>query len=180
MSPEELRAAADQIEKLFKEDAPRIIGIEGKKHFQESFVNEGFTDEKLEKWKALQPATIARKKKKNGDVTKILTDQGHLAQAIDWNADFNDQSVTFSNDRPYAQIHNEGGTVTQGGRSELFQRNRDEKTKKFTKGTTAGRGFSFVARSFSMPKRQFMGPSKTLEKKIVDKITARLEKIIKR
>jgi phage gpG-like protein len=180
MSPNEMKEAADQVKQLFEKDAIRIIGIEGKKHFQDSFTNEGFTDEKLEKWKPLSRATIARKTKKDGGIAKILHQEGHLEQAIDWSADYGQRGVVFKNDRPYAQVHNEGGTVTQGARSELFTRNRDEKTKKFTSGTNAGRGFSFKERSFSMPKRQFMGPSRVLEKKIVEKITARLEKILKR
>jgi len=179
MSPEEMKTAADQVKKLMTEDAYRIIGIEGEKHFKKSFQDEGFTDENLEKWKELKPATVKRKTKKDGNVSKILHDQGHLEDAIDWNADYGAGGVVFSNDRPYAQIHNEGGTITQGSRSELFVRNRDDKNR-FAKGTTAGKGFTFQQRAIEMPKRQFMGPSRTLEKKIVDKIAKQLDKIFKR
>lgn len=175
MSPEEMKTAAAQVEKLFKEDAVKIMGIEGEKHFKKSFVDEGFTDEKLEKWQKLKPATIA---KKRGNNQKVLTEEGHLADAVDWEADYNGQAVTFKNDRPYAQVHNEGGKITRRARTELFKRNRDER-KKFAKGTTPGQGFTFKETSYNMPKRQFMGPSKVLEKKIVDKITKVLDKIFK-
>lgn len=179
MSPEEMKTAAVQVKQLMEVDAIRIIGIEGKKHFKKSFQDEGFTDESLDKWKPLKASTIKRKTKKNGDVAKILHDQGHLEDSIDWNADYSAGGAVFSSDRPYAQVHNEGGTITQGTRSELFVRNRDDKNR-FAPGTTNGKGYTFKERAIQMPKRQFMGPSRTLEKNIVDKITKQLDKIFKR
>lgn len=178
MSPEEMKIAAAQVEKLMKVDAYTIIGVEGAKHFKQSFQDEGFTDETLEKWAPLKPATIRRKQRKDGNSPKILTDEGHLKDAVKWRADTSQGGVVFTNSRPYAQIHNEGGKVVKGARSEIFKRNRDDK-KRFAPGTTSGKGFSFKESSVQMPKRQFMGPSRALEKKIVNKISKQLDKIFK-
>ena len=176
MSPKDAKTAADQVKKLLEVDAVKILGIEGVKHFKKSFVNEGFTDEKLEKWPELKPSTVKRKTKKNGSLAKILHQEGHLADAVDWDGDFNKGAVTFKNHRPYAEIHNEGGDINQGERSELFTRNRDDKNR-FAKGTTSGKGLSFKARTIEMPQRQFMGESKVLEENVVGIIEKQLDKI---
>lgn len=82
---------------------------------------------------------------------------------------------------PYAQIHNEGGTIQKAARSETFVRNRYKKGPKskafggmglYKKGTTAGRGLTFKAHSITMPKRQFMGPSPTLNARILERLRA--------
>ncbi len=75
---------------------------------------------------------------------------------------------------PYARIHNEGGTITRDARSETFVRNRDAK-KRFTKGTTKGRGFTFSAYTYTMPKRQYMGITETLKNQIRDRIIKKLK-----
>ncbi|WP_170982906.1 phage virion morphogenesis protein [Dyadobacter frigoris] len=171
-----MKTAAAAVKKLMEDDAYTIIGVEGEKHFKKSFRDEGFTDESLEKWTPLKPASEERKRKKNGSVPPILTDKGHLSDAVDWHK--GNGSVVFTNDRPYAEIHNEGGEIRQGARSETFQRNRGEKNK-FAKGTTPGKGFAFKEKTIEMPQRQFMGPSKVLEEKIISKIEKQLDKIFK-
>ena len=77
---------------------------------------------------------------------------------------------------PYAKVHNEGGTINRNARSETFLRNRvQKKTKKtklgqFRKGTTKGKGFTFKAYSYQMPKRQFMGINNVLQQSIINRI----------
>jgi phage gpG-like protein len=146
MSPIEAKEAADAVKHFMTGDALKIVGIEAKKHFQEGFQtdHQGFTDDHLEKWKPLTPATVKRKTRKNGTTPPILTDKGHLRDSIDWEGDYNDQVVIMSSDLPYAEVHNEGGGPK------------------------------------NMPKRQFMGPSKQLEEKIVAKFEKQLDKIFGR
>lgn len=111
MSPAELKTATDNAAAFFKKDALTIIGVEYKKHFQRSFQRDqqGFTDGSLVKWQALKPATLKRKTRKNGTAPPILTNEGHLRDSIDWEADYGQQAAVLSTDRPYAQVHNEGG-----------------------------------------------------------------------
>lgn len=144
MSPKDAKQIASEVNRFFTRDAVTIVGIEAKKHFKEGFQKDkqGFTDEKLEKWQELKPATVKRKTK-NGSTPPILTDKGHLSDSIDWNADYNTKEVTMGSDLPYAQVHNEGGG------------------------------------SKNMPQRQFMGPSKKLEEKIITKFEAELDKIFR-
>jgi hypothetical protein len=55
MTPEEfqrvLAAKMDEIKRYRDEDLPHVIGKEAVDHFQDSFTNEGFTDETVEQWK---------------------------------------------------------------------------------------------------------------------------------
>jgi phage gpG-like protein len=80
---------------------------------------------------------------------------------------------------PYARVHNEGEIINRAARSETFVRNRYTTGKKskyfggmgaFKKGTTAGRGLTFKAYSYSMPRRQFMGHSHQLNDRIIKRI----------
>ncbi|MGA0556545.1 phage virion morphogenesis protein [Larkinella sp. VNQ87] len=137
MSPEDFKQAAKQAQAFIQNDVPRIVQVEGKKHFKQSFHNEGFTDVTLEKWPDISEKAKDRKRRKNGSLPPILTDTGNLGDSID--ADIQPGQVVFGSDVPYAKRHNEG-----------------------TNGT---------------PKRQFMGPSKALDQKIIAKIERELKKI---
>lgn len=83
---------------------------------------------------------------------------------------------------PYARVHNEGELITRAARSETFVRNRYTRGAKakyfggmgaYKKGTTPGQGLSFKAYSYRMPKRQFMGHSAQLNKRIILRIRSR-------
>ncbi|RQO78100.1 hypothetical protein DBR40_09120 [Pedobacter sp. KBW01] len=84
-------------------------------------------------------------------------------------------SVKVGNSAPYAAVHNDGGEIRRSARSELFVRNRYKKGAKgkmfggmgaFKKGTTSGKGLTFKAYSFKMPRRRFLGRSAALDRKI--------------
>jgi len=142
---------------------PDIIAVEGKKHFEQSFDNQGFTDKSIRKWKRRRFG--GQRNKKRGGRTKAYSeflrkDKGrailvshqadkkgpHLKDSI--RATKTKKQVIFSTDKPYAQVHNEGGH--------------------------AGRGAGF-----EMPQRQFMGPSEELNKKIERKITREMDEFFK-
>lgn len=67
-----------------------------------------------------------------------------------------DDTATLAASMEYAAIHNFGGQITIGARSELFVRNRDAITKKFTKGTTKGRGHTIGEHTVTIPARPFV------------------------
>ena len=54
MTPQEAAQAVkrklQELERFRREDVPEIIGTEAVRHFNQSFVNEGFTDKSLKKW----------------------------------------------------------------------------------------------------------------------------------
>ena len=72
---------------------------------------------------------------------------------------------------PYARIHQFGGTINQGARSELFVRNRYTKKPKkglFKKGTTPGKGLTFKARIIIIPARHYLVFADALRKSILN------------
>ncbi len=81
-------------------------------------------------------------------VTDQLRDSIHF-QMIGNNA------VAIGTNKVYGPIHQFGGTINQGARSELFTRNR--KDGRFAKGTASGRGFTFKERTINIPARPFLG-----------------------
>ena len=141
----------------------RIIGVEGLRHFDKSWDNEGFTDNGLKKWPTRQ-WNKSKVKKKGGlrkdykrwkikDKGRRLlishrtdTKGGHLRHSLTYRVV--GTKVIFSTDKAYAKVHNEGGK--------------------------AGRGIGFT-----MKQRQFMGHSRQLDKKIKKKLDKEMQKIFK-
>ena len=137
------------IEAFLDDKAMRIIEAEGTTHFNDSFINQGFTDRTLAKWKTRKPPkglkgkALDKWEQKNKGRSILVshttdTKGGHLKDSI--SAEISGDSVLFSSDKPYAAVHNDG---LQAGR----------------------------APGFTMPQRQFIGPSEALENKIIDKLT---------
>jgi phage virion morphogenesis protein len=104
------------------------------------------------KWAPLKPSTLKRKKG-----PKILTESAMLRGTIRWQL-MGANAVAIGTDRPYGRIHQIGGTITQGARSELFTRNR-RKSGAFKKGTKEGQGFTFKKRKIKIPARPYLGIS---------------------
>jgi len=110
----------------------------------------------------------APRKKKDAKVRALLVKTGRLKRSVRI-ARTSNNSVTVTSDVPYAEIHNQGGSITLNARSEVFKRNRNQKGNNkgnFTKGSTAGKGSTYKQGSIKIPKRQFMGMSKNLQQQI--------------
>lgn len=159
----DLKNQARLTKKVIKGDLQRIIGVEGLKHFDKSWDNEGFTDNSLQKWeprkepkkkfkkKGGQRKDYKRWKAKNKGRRLLLshrtdTKGGHLRHSLKYR--IVGTKVIFSSDKAYAEVHNEGGK--------------------------AGRGIGFT-----MKKRQYMGPSRKLDQNIKRKLDKELDKIFK-
>lgn len=158
---DDMKRQAKEVAGMIKKDLPRIIGVEGKNHFEASWRHQGFKDQGIERWK---PRKAPPRLTKSGKISKTYLEwkrknnrpilyshasdrKGiHLKDSI--RSIVGVARVTFATDKPYAKVHNEGGR--------------------------AGRGSGF-----RMPKRQFMGRSRTLDKRIGDKATQVLNKKIK-
>ena len=114
-------------DKLF-EILPTIVAVEGQLFFESSWDNQGFTDRSLTKWKKRKAPkqftkahneTAAYKTFRRKDAGRaILVSHGsdtkgtHLKDSI--RSDANSARVIFSTDKPYAQVHNEGGHAGRG------------------------------------------------------------------
>lgn len=158
---EQFRKKMEDVNRFAKEKVPDIVGVEAVDHFKESFDREGFTDETLQKWPdvrrrdpdsewfGFQPGN-KKQFSQARTVAKILTgDTGELREAITYRKE--PGKVIVSNDKPYAHVHNYGGTAKIFGK-----------------------------KSFLMKQRKFMGPSKTLAIKINDKIFREITNILKK
>ena len=129
----------------------RDVGIEGLAFFKGSFRKKGFEDVVLEKWKDRKPTLYKNKKGTyvNGSdhSRAILVKSGRLRRSL--RKSVSGMEITFASDLPYAQIHNEGGAVK----------------------TRNGKTF------FRMAKRQYMGESQTLNTKVGEMFTQRMDKL---
>lgn len=152
--------------KLFaKNDVQRIVGVEAVKFFKDSFIQQGWTDVNTEPWK--QRKTKDKGTKGN---RKVLEKTGALMNSIQYEIRGN-KIVVMSKDIPYAQIHNEGGVIST-----------TQKVRSHTRRTRSGRSKVRAHTrqiEFTMPKRQFMGNSQELNKKIELIIAKRIKKILK-
>ncbi|WP_286767171.1 MULTISPECIES: phage virion morphogenesis protein [Sphingobacterium] len=136
-----------------KEALPEIVGTEVVNSALDNFKTESYFGEK---WKE-------RKDKKNKK--KLLVNTGTLQRSPRVILS-SPGMVTVGSDVPYAEVHNDGGTISRASRSETFIRNRyknGSKKGRFKKGTTDGQGQTYKAYSYSMPMRKFLGPHPKLK-----------------
>jgi phage gpG-like protein len=139
-------------------------------HSLESFHDQGWTDSSLEPW--------SPRLSKNGKNTgrAILVQSGRLRRSIRVLTATAD-SVTVGTDVPYAQIHNEGGTISHPARDTILNFTEHKgidyeihgkKSMRLAKVQTINqqRGIKAIRRATikehttTMKKRQFIGNSK--------------------
>lgn len=148
---------------------PQIIAETAVEYFKESFIKKSFNGKA---W----PAT--KKPVKRGS---LMVRSGALMSTIRPSLITANTVVTSAGSSKvrYARVHNEGGTIDRAERSETFVRNRHTTGRKskyfggmglYKRGTTAGRGLTFKAYSYKMPQRQFMGHTKELNNRIINRI----------
>ena len=173
--------------KKLKQTLPREVGEITANFFQDNFTKQGFDDNGVNPWKP-------RKSKKDSG-RAILVKSGKLRRSIRLrSATFN--KIVIGTNIKYAQIHNEGGTIAHGARESVIHFRKVDELRKMGKN---GKLTSFMGSSFSkkkgshfaqkvsigahdsvMPKRQFIGNSRNLEKKQRAYMKIRLDKILGR
>ena len=99
---DELNAKLEAAIEYFEKDVPVVIGVEAVKHFKQNFENEGFDGNKWAARKTIRTGST------NGQ--KILGKSGELSESIDYKIEGG--TITIYSDKPYAEIHNEGGIIT--------------------------------------------------------------------
>lgn len=149
-------------------DIPRIAGVEAERFFKDSFRRQGWHDKVFTPWKARGGArTRALGEKRQGRA--VLIKSGALRRSvrvIRIGANF----VIVGSSLPYAQIHNEGGTIT-GTHSVRAHKRRGRK----------GAGeFPVQAHSRTVntkiPRRRFIGNSMALNLEISKIIRYRIRR----
>ncbi|OJV19341.1 MAG: virion morphogenesis protein [Bacteroidetes bacterium 41-46] len=136
-----------------------ILGVEAVNHFKASFENEGFTDEEVKKWPDVKRRNPDSKWYGHSGQTGKFSQTRTLAKILSGESGELKNSISYvkietgvrvTDATPYAGVHQFG-----------------EMAKVYGK------------KVFQMPARPFMGKSAVLKKKIEDKITAEIKKILK-
>jgi len=141
------------------EDIKDLAGVEAVKHYKESFANEGFTDENLQKWpdvKRRDPNSPwyghsgqTGKFSQTRTLAKILNGEtGELKEATTYSKTAT--GVRVYNEKPYASVHNFGGMAKVYGK-----------------------------KTFQMLARPFIGKSSALIGNIKTEIKNRIKDILK-
>jgi len=145
---------ATKLKSEINDKLPIVAGKMAVDFFKESFQKEGFTDQTYERWSEVKRRQDPRVRGARA-TRKILTgDTGDLGESITYRktspGEVTITAEAYSKDGfNYAPVHNQG--VTDAGRN----------------------------RNVVIPKRQFIGPSKTLKRAIEDEIERKLNDIMK-
>jgi len=167
--------ALSRFERVLPETVSKMGNI-ALNHFKSSWRTQGFTDRNVKRW----PARKKEDKKRLGRA--ILVKSGRLRRSLR-RVPFGRFGVVIKTDVPYAEIHNEGGTIKHGTRAGLlsFNGGRLARTRTERQRQRVTQQIPFVrgASETKMPQRQFMGDSKVMEGKIEQMIDAQIRKTFK-
>ncbi|SCY94547.1 phage morphogenesis protein [Flavobacterium caeni] len=159
----DLQKLLDRAAREIPEKALIAIEVEGKNFIQMNFENEGFTDSVLEKWKERKTTDDQGR-----DITRYRTNRrGKRGNLNKYGSGIQDRALLT-------------GLATGGNKLRNSIKSRVMKSSKqvrfYTSKEYADRHNEGLA---GMPKRQFMGKSRYLDKQIAKKITKELDKILK-
>lgn len=159
------------------EAIPRLLGGVMLRFYQDSWQRQGYVSQSYEAWKlrAQPDASEARYGRR-----AVLVRRGHLRRSLRLRV--KGRRVTVYTNKPYAQIHNEGGTVsaTQAVPAAKVKAH----TRKLANGTrvsvkTYDRGAYSRKVSFRMPQRQFMDvPGEALSPVLERRLFLQLQKYL--
>jgi phage gpG-like protein len=165
--------AIKQIQQL-RQTLPKHIGVTAENFFKSNFDAQGFNGNTLVPWRPTKNKSNAFGQKSQG----ILIASGALKRSIRHVAKQGYVEVFSDGARvPYANIHNNGGTVTV---------RITEKSRKFfwamhkKTGDGMWKALALTKKtsiSFKMPKRQFIGESKQLNNELVKVVTKSINQI---
>lgn len=151
---------ANSSSRLFRR-LPALLGNTALNFFDDSWTRQGFVDQRRERW---APRKSNDKRKGN---RKILVQSGRLRRSLRMRT--RGSRVIISTDVPYAQVHNEGGRI----RGKVRVRKH---TRRSPRGRVNVRAHTRNV-NINMPKRQFMGHSEVLDKRMVALVTRALDQI---
>lgn len=142
--------------------------VEAVNFSKERFVRKNWVDSKREPWKAW--STKYAQSDRHGASLLVGKKSGRLKRSIrKLRATAN--SVVIGTDVPYAEIHNEGGTINKSTRVRAHRRTRKGKTTDVKAHTRH--------MNLTMPPRRFIGESALLSRRIERQLQKEMNKILK-
>ena len=182
----------DEVIKVVNDQLPRKVGVMAVNHFKENFRRSGFVNSGLRPW----PKTKRQMSNLHGADSRygpLTSSRNHLMSSIESHPGVGEVSIV--NPVPYASIHNEGGniithpTVTPQMRKFAWAMayslaGNKPLTKDIPTEAQKWKGLALTKKKSitihaNIPKRQFMGDSLELNKKIETTIEKELSKLIK-
>lgn len=174
-----------QIKDNLLRDTARIAGVESVKFFKDSFVKGGFTDSSLQKWPD-------RKSPLGGK--RMMYGRGTLMQSIR-KVEESTKRIVIASDVIYSEIHNEGGEIIVTKQMKKYwwaqyykltgkvKQTKSGKVSKSASNTQISAKAAYCKRMAMMkegtkikiPKRQFIGESKTLMNELDKHFAERIE-----
>jgi len=138
MTPEQMQAIVkahiNELKEFKKQDLPIIIGVEAVRHYNKSFVEEGFTDKTVKKWSNVErrkpesewygfsrtnkdrfSQTRTQDKILTGETTELKNSIHYVVKA---------DRVTVGSDKPYAAVHQFGLPAKIFGKKEHIMKAR--------------------------------------------------------
>lgn len=161
----------NRLSKLYKK-FPQLAGIEAENFSKERFVRKNWVDKTAIPWKknATPPDWVPEKWRKKGGSLMIGKGSGKLKRSVRRIA-VTRNSVTIGTNMPYAQIHNEGGAITQNLQIKAHSRKR--------KGRNEDVKAHSRKREIKIPQRQFIGESAVLLRRIERLVQREINEILK-
>jgi phage gpG-like protein len=150
-----------ELEQFLENDLLDIIEVEGLNHFEKSFEKQGFDNGGVNEWKARKTTD-----KRGRDITRYRTNKRGKRGELN----------SFGR-------KNTGRAILTGHSTGANKLRHSLKARKISGGIEFSSDKPYAQRHNEglngMPKRQFMGASKTLDKNIKKKIDKQLNKIFK-
>lgn len=152
----------EHINKVIKElsSFTKDVAILAADLFDQNFERESFFGQ------AWKPSQYVKAKRQGG---KLLQKSGRLRRSIKYQ--FKGNNIVFTSNVPYAEIHNQGGTINHpGGTAYFYNKNKGE-TIWVSNRKAVGKNYPRTKKhNIDMPKRQFIGDSIQLKKEIENEL----------
>lgn len=169
--------SADYIQKLNKlrklyEKFPAMAAIEAVNFSKERFVRKNWVDKSVTAWKKRKPSPdwYSDAQKKAANRGSLMVKSGRLKRSIR-KIKVTQNSVTIGTDVEYAQAHNEGETINQTVNIKAHSRQRKGRSEKVRAHKRK--------RTIKLPKRQFIGESAILLRRIERMVQREMNEILK-
>lgn len=180
MTPAQFQKLFEQklakIKQYAVEVLPRHIGKMAVDHYQQGFIQGGFTDDSLAPW--IPSKRIGRGEGAASAYGTLLSSRKELYNSIRFIASPGKTLVISS--LPYSRIHNEGGAITQ----QITPAMRRFAWAKYYESGKQEEGWKGMAitkkqtRTLTLPQRKFMGKSEVLHQAILQRAQKDIRKIL--
>lgn len=154
---------------------PKIVGNEAVLFSKQRFQQTNWIGDTTENWKKRKPGWVVESKESSRRNVLTGPGSGRLRKSIRVVSE-NSEKVVIGTDVPYASIHNTGGRYTANQRVRSHKRKEHRRGLSTVRATTV-KGYSRTLH-INMPKRQFIGNSSYLTKRMIRIASAELNKVL--